>query len=101
MLEGESKVRERHFRQARPEIQAASRSRPGRDGVEPLKTHGGERIDEVLLRGKVALRRGVADTQFAAQFAQRQLLDAAGFQRGFGGAQQFLAEIAVMVGTGR
>ena len=55
-----------------------------------MKTRGGERIDEVLLCGKVALGRGVAHAQFAAQFAQRQLLDAAGFQRGFGGAQKFL-----------
>ena len=100
MLEGESKVRERYFRQACVEILAASRCRLGRDGVEALKANDGERIDEVLLRGKMSLGRGVAHPQFTAQFAQRQLLDAARFQRGFGGAQQFLAQIAVVVWTG-
>ena len=34
--------------------------------VQSFKTHNGESIDQVLLRGKMALRRCVADAQFAA-----------------------------------
>jgi hypothetical protein len=43
----------------------------------------------------------VADAELAAELAQGEVLDAAGLERGLRGAEERLAQIAVMIGAWR
>ena len=68
--------------------------------VKALKAAQREGIEEGLFIRKMAAGRGVADLQFAAQLAQGNTLYAAGLEGLFGGLEEGLAEIAMVVGAG-
>ena len=100
MFEGETDVGVGGFCEACLEIAGTSLGGPGHDGTQSVEAHGSEGVDEVLFGGEMALGRGVAYAKLAAEFTKGQLLDAAGLEGGFGGAQEGLGQIAVVVGAG-
>jgi pyridoxine 4-dehydrogenase len=101
MLQGEARIGAGNFGQPSFEILPGISDRASLRRVESLESPHGQRIDQVLLAGKMAARRGMAHAQLAAQLPQRHALQSAGFERPLRRAQQGLAQISMMVGTGK
>ena len=66
-----------------------------------METPDGEGIKQGLLAGKMAPGRGMAYAQFAAEFTEGDVLNAAGGQRFFRRAKQGFAEMSMVVRAGR
>jgi hypothetical protein len=67
--------------------------------AQPLETRLGQRVEQRLLVGEMAARRGVADADLARQLAQRQRPRSALPQRQLRPFQQGGPEVAVVVAT--
>ncbi len=99
MGERKADVCPRHAGEAGFEILAARAGGAGEGLIESLETADGQRVEQGLLVGEVAARRGVAHADEAAEPAEGDFLRAAVFEGSLRRLKQGFAEIAVMVGA--
>ena len=99
MLEREGDVGLAEFDQARLEGVGAVFGGAAQRSLEAFEAGEGQCVKEGLLVGEVAARRGVADAEFAGEFAQRDAFDAIRLECFLGGIKQLGVEVAVVVGA--
>jgi hypothetical protein len=99
VLGGEADVGAAEGEEAGVEARVRGGERAAQVVPEALEAVLGECVEQRLLAGEVAARRGVADADLTRELAQRQL--AALVERLLGGLEQGGAEVAVVVGAGR
>ncbi len=100
MLQSEADVGASQLGQPFVETLATVPGRAGHEDAKPFKAALREGIEQRLLVGEMAARRGVADAQLPAEFAQGQAARARRLHGALRGIQERFSQVAVMVGTG-
>ncbi len=101
MLAGEADIGAGQFRDARFKILPGFSSGAPQDLVKSLKAAKGQGVEKRLLAGKVPPGRCMANAQFTTELPQGNALNSTRLQRFLGGAEQGIAQMAMVVGPGR